>query len=262
MEFPSTGRVEPPSSRWRAALRIAGIFVWFLACVGPHLIMKLTGRSRWPRRFLAGSGRICGVDVSTSGRLAGSRALLLANHTSWLDIPVLAAATGAAFVSKAELGGHPLLRWLADQNRTVYVDRSDKRGLHDQVASVREALSGKQPLAIFPEATVANGGKLLPFKPALLSAVVPPPSGASVQPVAIDYGGGAHALAWPPGEPGMVNAMRILGRKGRIAVTVHLLDPLDPELDRKAMARAAHDAVADALAPSGIAPADLYALAR
>ena len=231
--------------------------LWFLACVGPHLVGKLFGRSRWPRRFLAGSGWICGVDVRSRGKPAGPRTLLLANHTSWLDIPVLATASGAAFVSKAELGGHRFLRWLADQNSTLYIDRSDKRGLHGQVAAVRRALDGDQPLAVFPEATIANGGRLLPFRPALLSAVVPPPEGASVQPVAIEYGATTLSLAWARGEHGMANALRILGRKGRMAVTVHFLAPLDRNLDRKAMARAAHDAIADALAPSGIAPAHL-----
>ena len=183
--------------------------------------------------------------------------MLLANHSSWLDIPVLAAATGCAFVSKAELGHNPLLKWLADQNRTVYVDRSDRRGLHDQTLVVRRALRGDQPLALFPEATVSSGGRLLPFKPALLTAVTPPPPGCAIQPVAIDYGPATPALAWARGEHGLANATRILGRKGRMTATVRLLEPLDPALDRKAMARAAHDAVAEALAPSGIAPAGL-----
>ena len=49
--------------------------------------------------------------------------LLVANHTSWLDILVLGGATGCAFVSKDELG-HGFIHWLADQNATVYVKRS------------------------------------------------------------------------------------------------------------------------------------------
>lgn len=243
--------------KWRAALRIAGVFLWLLICVGPNFFAQRGGSTRWARRFLAGSGWICGVDVRTRGELAGPRTLLLANHTSWLDIPVLAAAAGAAFVSKAELGGHPVLRWLADQNRTLYVDRADKRALHDQVAEIREALTREQPLTIFPEATIANDGRLLPFRPALLSAAAPSPPGCAVQPAAIEYGAATLSLGWAPGEPGLSNAMRILGRKGRMPVTVHLLPPLDPSLDRKAMARAAHEAIAGALAPSGIAPAHL-----
>jgi 1-acyl-sn-glycerol-3-phosphate acyltransferase len=226
-------------------------------CFIAHLVSKLFGRSPWPRRFLAGFANICGVDVRVDGKLANSHSLLVPNHTSWLDIPVLATATGCAFVSKAELRGHPVMKWLADQNRTVYVDRSDRRGLHDQTAAVREALVSDQPLALFPEGTVSHGGRLLPFTPALLTAVTPPPPGCAIQPVAIDYGAAMLSLGWAKGEHGVANAIRILGRKGRMTATVRLLEPLDPSLDRKAMAKAAHDAIAAALAPSGIAPAGL-----
>lgn len=231
--------------------------VIFLVCLVPNAFAQRRGSTVWARRFLAWCGWLCGVDVRIRGRLAGPRTLLLANHTSWLDIPVLAAATESAFVSKVELGGHPLMRWLAGQYRTLYIDRADKRALRAQVAAVREALGRDRPLTIFPEATVANGGRLLPFRPALLAAAVPPPPGCAVQPAAIEYGAATLSLGWTPGEPGMANAMRILGRKGRLPVIVHLLEPLDPSLDRKAMARAAHDAIAAALAPSGIAPAHL-----
>jgi lyso-ornithine lipid O-acyltransferase len=221
------------------------------------MVSRLFGRSPWPRRFLAGFAAISGVDVCVAGKLANTHSLLLANHSSWLDIMVLASATDCAFVSKAELSGHPVMKWLADQNRTVYVDRSDRRALHDQTAAVRNALSGDQPLALFPEGTVSHGGRLLPFKPALLTAVAPPPPGCAIQPVAIDYGPAMLSLGWAKGEHGIANVIRILGRKGRMTATVRLLEPLDPSLDRKAMARAAHDAIAAALAPSGIAPAGL-----
>ena len=228
-----------------------------MLCLVPHMVARLFGRSPWPRRFLAGCAAICGVDVRVEGELANSHSLLLANHASWLDILVLASATGCAFVSKAELSRHPVMKWLADQNRTLYIDRADKRGLHEQTASVRKALRGDQPLALFPEATVSSGGRLLPFRPALLTAVAPPPPGCVIQPVAIDYGPAMRSLGWAKDEHGVANALRILGRKGQMTATVRLLEPLDPSLDRKAMARAAHDAIAAALAPSGIAPAGL-----
>ena len=230
---------------------------WFTICVVPHLLSKLTGRSRWPRRFLGGVARICGADVRTEGEPAKSGDLLIANHVSWLDIMVLAGATGCAFISKAEIRGHPFLRWVADQNHTIYVDRAERRALHDQAQSVVDGLRREQPLALFPEGTVGDGGTLLPFKPSLLSAVAPPPQGVTLRPVAIDYHRRAHVLGWAPGEHGLDNALRILGRKGRLPVTVRLLEPIAPSPDRKVIARAAHDAVADALAASGVAPSRL-----
>jgi 1-acyl-sn-glycerol-3-phosphate acyltransferase len=255
MASPSIAVAEGSYSRLRAYGRIAGLAAWFLICIVPHCLSSLVGESRWPRRFMRGVAVICGADVRCEGHPASRGTLLLANHVSWLDIPVLAAATGCAFVSKAELRHHPLLRWLADQNLTIFVDRADRRSIHGQVAALADGLKRRQPLAVFPEGTVGDGGRLLPFKPSLLAAVAPPPEGVVIRPAAIDYGPLAPVIGWGTGEPGIANVLRVLGRQGRLPVTVHLLPAIAPEADRKLLAKAAHDAIAGALAPSGMAPA-------
>ena len=243
----ATATARPTSSRLTALGRLLRLGGWFLLCIGPHLLARRSGRSPWPRRFLGGAARICGADVRIVGPEPPAGTLLIANHVSWLDIPVLAGATGCAFVSKAEIRRHPLLRWIADQNATLYVDRSDKRAIHGQAETLRAALGRGQPLAIFPEGTVGDGGRLLPFKPSLLSAVAPPPDGVAIRPVAIDYGARASELAWTPGEHGLANFLRVLGRRGRHPVTVRLLDALAPTTDRKRLASAAHERIAAAL---------------
>ena len=251
----STALADQSSSRLRAYGRIASLFLLFAACAPLHLIAKGFGPSPWPRRFLKGVAWVCGADIGCEGRPASRGTLLLANHLSWLDIPILAAATGCAFVSKAEVRNNAFVGWLADQNQTIYIDRADRRAIHGQAAALTEGLARRQPLALFPEGTVGDGTRLLSFKPSLLSAVAPPPEGVAIRPVALDYGGFAPLIAWGTGEPTMTNVLRILGRKGRFPVTVRLLASIRPEPDRKAMARAAHDAIAAALAPSGMAPA-------
>ena len=242
-----------------AAARATALAAWLAYCLVPHLIaLTVRGRSRWPRRFLGGVARICGADVRTSDDPVAPHTLLLSNHVSWLDIFVLAGATGCAFVSKAEMADNRIVKWFADQNATLYVRRSDRRAVGDQASEVAAALRDRdQPLAIFPEGTIGTGGQLLPFRPPLLSAVAPAPSNVTVRPVALDYGAVFPELSWGPGEHGIANAVRLLGRRGRIPVTVRLLDPLAPTADRKALARQAHDSVAAALAPSGIRPAAL-----
>lgn len=243
------------TSRLRACRRIAGLLLLFAATAPIHIIAKRFGPSPWPRRFLKSVAWVSGVDIQCVGNPASRGTLLLANHVSWLDIPVLAAATNCAFVSKSEVRNHPFLGWLADQNNTIYIDRADRRSIHGQVAALADGLKRRQPLALFPEGTVGDGGTLLPFKPSLLAAVAPPPEGVAIRPVAIDYGALAPVIGWGTGEPGIANALRVLGRKGRFPVTVRLLGSIAPEPDRKLLARAAHDAIAAALAPSGMAPA-------
>ena len=254
MGSPSTAAAEE-SSRLRAYRRLAGLLLLFALCVPPHLIARTFGRSPWPRRFLKWVAWGAGADVRCEGRPASRGTLLLANHVSWLDIPILAGATGCAFVSKAEVKNHWFLGWIADQNETIYIDRTDRRSIHGQVEALADGLKRVQPLAVFPEGTVGDGGRLLPFKPSLLSAVAPPPEGVVIRPAAIDYGSVGPIIGWGTGEPGLANFFRVLGRKGRFPVVIHLLGSIPPDPDRKVLANSAHDAIASALAPSGMAPA-------
>ena len=251
----STAAAEGKSSRLRAYRRLAGLVLLFALCVPPHLVARAFGRSPWPRRFLKWVAWASGADVRCDGPKASRGTLLVANHVSWLDIPILAGATGCAFVSKAEVKDHWFLGWIANQNETIYIDRTDRRSIHGQVEALAEGLKRDRPLAVFPEGTVGDGGRLLPFKPSLLSAVTPPPEGVVIRPVAIDYGHVAPIIGWGTGEPGLKNFFRVLGRKGRFPVVVHLLHAIPPDPDRKVLARSAHDAIAHALAPSGMAPA-------
>ncbi len=242
-------------------LRAAGLVLLFLACLAPHLLSKLLlRRSRWPRRFMAGAARICGARVSLSGEPLRPHSLLICNHLSWLDILVLGSATGCAFVSKDELGDHPLLHWLAVQNRTLYIRRDHRRSTAAQATDIAEALHHPQPLALFPEGTTGPGDHLLPFRPALLSALTSAPPQVDVRPVAIDYGAAARDIGWH-GERGSKNVLRILGRRGTLAVTVHLLPPAVHRHDRKALAREAREAIAQVLASSP-AFTRLYARSR
>ena len=185
--------------------------------------------------------------VHIEGEPLGPHTFVIANHTSWLDILILGGFAGAAFVSKAEVQRTTLIGWLADQNRTVYIERADRSNAHGQVEQIAEALEHPQPLTVFPEGTTGDGRHLLPFRSTLLHAVAPPPPGASVRPVAIDYGEFADVVGWSSGEPGMANVMRILGHRRTMDVTVRLLDPLPSTEDRKELARQAQQSIAAAV---------------
>jgi 1-acyl-sn-glycerol-3-phosphate acyltransferase len=111
--------------------RIAGLVGLLLVCAPLHVATRrLLGKSGWPRRFLAAAAWIIGARARVDGEPIRPHSLLVSNHLNWLDILVLGGSVNAAFVAKDELG-HPLLHWLADQNGTVYVKRSDVKGAKD-----------------------------------------------------------------------------------------------------------------------------------
>lgn len=243
-----TASAEREPSRLLFGLRLAGLVGLFLAYVPPHLLSKWTlGRSGWPSRFLRHAGLIAGVRPRIEGPRLEPHTLVIANHTSWLDILLLGGWAGTAFVSKAELKTTPLLGWIADQNRTLYIDRAARRHSHRQVEQITRALEHHQPLAVFPEGTTGDGRHLLPFRTTLLEAVAPPPNDVSVRPVAVDYGDHADVVGWHSGEPGMANFKRVLGHRGTMPVTIRLLDPLPRDDDRKQLARHARQSIAAAL---------------
>jgi lyso-ornithine lipid O-acyltransferase len=224
-----------PIAPLKGSARLFALVVALLACLPLHFAtLALRRRSPWPRRFLRHVARICGVDLDLRGTPLARDVLFVSNHTSWLDIPIIAGATGTAFVANSGVRAMPLVGWLASLNNTVFVDRGDRAGVHGQVGAVREALAKHQPVAIFPEGTTARD--LLPFKPSLLEVVAPPPRAIRVQPLRLDFGA-AIGLAWIDDEPALANIWRVLTH-ARFPVRLDCLEPFDPTAvgDRKAIA--------------------------
>lgn len=221
-------------STLRGVMRICGLLLAIFLYVPVHLATRALRRpSPWPRRFLAHVARICGAHVHVRGEPLSRDVLFVANHTSWLDIPIIAGATGTAFVAKAAVARWPLVGWLASLNNTVYIDPTARAAVHGQVDAMRAALVRHQPIAIFPEGTTA--AEVLPFKPALLEVVAPPPRAIRVQPLRLGFG--APELAWVGEEPAMRNIWRVLTHR-RFTVELACLEPFDPAAvgDRKAVA--------------------------
>ena len=207
--------------------------------IGSKLVLR---RSPWPSRFLSASAWIIGVRARLSGEPIASHTLMVANHTSWLDILILGGWTNTAFVSKDQLG-HPLIHWLADQNATVYVKRTHRKGAKDQAIAVARALEGEKPVTVFPEGTTGPGTHLLAFRSTLLEAASFAARDVEIRPVVVDYGPAAPEIGWFH-EPGKSNIIRVLNRPGTLPVTVHVLAPLDRSADRKQLTHAAREAIA------------------
>jgi 1-acyl-sn-glycerol-3-phosphate acyltransferase len=233
----------------RLVLRVLAMAAALLVCLPLHYLWRMLRRpSPWPRIFLGLVARAAGMRVRVVGEPLERDVLFLANHLSWLDILVLAGASGTAFVSKAEVAATPVVGWLAGLNHTVFVARAERSGVRGQADALRSALASGQPVALFPEGTTDGAPEILPFRPSLLAALYPPLPGVKVQPVALDYGAAAHDLAWIGNEPGLANVKKVLTRRGTVPVTLHFLAPVDPETgDRKALARAARDEIVEAL---------------
>ena len=111
--------------------------------------------------------------------------LLISNHLSWLDIPVMHAARHCRFVSKADVQDWPLIGTLATAAGTLYIERSSRRDALRMVHLMDAALRDNEVLAVFPEGTTGDGRVLLPFHANLLQAAVS--ADAPAQPVGLRF---------------------------------------------------------------------------
>lgn len=178
--------------------------------------------------------------------------MYVANHVSYLDIVILGVLLDAVFVAKQDVAGWPLFGRIASLGQCIFVTRKAAH-VKTEAACIRSHLASGRNVILFPEGTTGDGGKLLPFKSALLGALDGVRQ-ATVQPVTIAYpdlqrGGRDTSLAWY-GDMAMLPHLWLVLMRAFAPARVHFHPALAVEdyLNRKALASACSAQVAGGLA--------------
>lgn len=198
--------------------------------------------------------RILGLVVEVIGEPPRDSALLVANHVSWLDVPVLGGLGPIAFLSKAEVRDWPVMGWLAAAAGTQFIARGS-----GEAAVVGERIGNHLAdhgcLALFPEGTTTNGSEVRPFYPRLLAAANM--AGVPVVPVTLRYhrNGGLDPVAPFVGDETIVSHLRRVLVVPEIRVQVTFGAPLDPgQFDRRGLAARARQEIVETLDRLGASP--------
>jgi 1-acyl-sn-glycerol-3-phosphate acyltransferase len=116
--------------------------------------------------------KLLGVRVHMSGApIAEGPVLIVSNHISWLDIPVLSSIAPLSFVAKNEVSTWPFISALAKLQRTVFIDRTRRSAVAETRNQIMEKLHAKERIVLFAEGTSSDGNQVLPFKSPLFAAV-------------------------------------------------------------------------------------------
>ncbi len=220
------------------------------------LRVYLRGWTVLPRLLSRAVTFLVGLRVTVEGAPAEGPVLFVANHISWLDIPLLGGCTRAAFIAKKEIEGWGGMGVMARRYRSVFVDRARRHASAAQRDEILERLKAGDSLVLFAEGTSTDGTRVAPFKSALFAVAQALPD-LRVQPVSIAYthiNGIPVTRAWRPvlgwfGDmelPGHV--WRVLSL-GRIRAVVRFHPPLTMRAagSRKALATRCRAAVAAGL---------------
>lgn len=134
---------------------------------------------RYMRAWTGGILRMCAVDVLIVSGLGpegslppeptGAR-LVVSNHRSALDIPVLLTHFGGSALSRADLEHWPLIGLAAQKAQTIFVDRESKQSGAHAIRAIRSQLSRGRTVNVFPEGTVFAGDEVRPFNAGAFAA--------------------------------------------------------------------------------------------
>jgi len=236
---------------WKAGLGLAH---------GLTLVPGWLGTNRWSaasrryeRAFLQRIAHrlVAHVDV-TGAEPAGPGTLFIANHISWLDIPIFGTVLDTGFIAKADVRQWPLIGPLARRSGTLFVEREARHRVHHQADMIAQRLRAGNSLLLFAEGTTSDGVDILPFRSSLFEAAQ---HAARVQPVAIGYHRGdgmrlgddqLRAISWAGDESLLPNARRVTGMHLAAEVRLTPCFAPDPGSSRKTLAGQCRDAIADA----------------
>ena len=123
-----------------------------------------------PHRYHQLVCRIIGLKLSIEGDVP-KHGLLVSNHISWMDIPVLSATCPVSFIAKKEVASWPMFGWLAKLQGSEFVNRESRHSTGPSANRLKARLAKGEILVLFAEGTSGNGRKLLPFKSAYFGAV-------------------------------------------------------------------------------------------
>ena len=197
--------------------------------------------------------RIFGMGYSSHGERMTHPGAVVSNHSSWMDIFALNAGKRVYFVAKAEVANWPVIGWLARATGTVFI-RRDAREAAVQKQMFETRLAAGHKLLFFPEGTSTDGLRVLTFKPTLFAAFFSETLRDIlwVQPVSVVYtapeGASRRFYGWWGDMDFGGHLMRVLAapRQGSVEVVWHAPLQVAAFADRKALAKAAQEAVARA----------------
>lgn len=255
--------------RVRVIRRLLALLLWTLPAMPVQaLCLILPGRPKvaFARLYWALFTRLLGLRVRVIGALAsktmsrpmGRPVVFVANHSSWVDVPLVGGVLDGCFVAKSEVAGWPVVGAIAWLGRSVFVSRQRGATVRE-IDNMRARLASGDNLILFPEGTSSDGSRVLPFRSSFF-AIAEAGDGPVplIQPVSVVYdrlGGLPTGRASRPvfawyGDMDLVSHFWRLGQLSGLRATVLLHAPLDPAqfADRKALAQAVWHTVADGAA--------------
>jgi lyso-ornithine lipid O-acyltransferase len=154
----------------RPWVKLGTVFIVLCWYLGQLLILNsIRGRNsergfRFRRKFCRKAISILNIKYQHSSAYDGGVCLYVSNHRSMLDPLIQLGYIDAFIVSKAEVGGYPVLGRGAKETGIILVHRHDQTSRRYALEAIEEKLREGFPVLIYPEGTTCNGDLTSEFR--------------------------------------------------------------------------------------------------
>ena len=173
-------------------LRLLSLLLFNIFCILLVIVFYyILPNSIWiyfVRMWALGNIKIIGIQIIDDSRqnpYIEKNAMVIANHISWLDIPLLYTKHSLSFIGRSEMKKWPLISLLVKSGGTIFINRERKRDLVHINQVVSTQLLKGATIGLFPEGRTGNGLQLQSFKPSLLESTIIAKS--TIIPLVIQY---------------------------------------------------------------------------
>ncbi len=214
----------------------------FCCCFGGFKAVKRATKTThiWAK----GIAKILNLKISVIGDTNNYKnSLIIANHSSYLDIIVHASLFPIRFTPKSDIRKWPILGQCIKTSRPIWIDRTSRQKAKVAMNKFADTIENGIPLIVYPEGTTNdNRGELLTFKTTLFE--VAKKCSSSLLPIISFYDetNDKQSLAWYGEMKLLPHLWQILAQKN-MHVTVKILPEIKIRNDenRKELAKRAYE---------------------
>ena len=218
--------------------------IYILSIILPRNIIRLQIQY-WAKRLL----RILKIKITLAGEVSKflnqDSYLMVSNHISWLDIPVIFSLKPLTFVSSSDVKTWPIIGNLAKISGAIFIDPSRKSNLPGVIQAMNHHFKNeKQSICIFPEGMTSNGYKMRPFKSNLFQSAFE--ANKLLLPLTIKYKENnlLTNLTSFHGSITLFNSFKRIAKSNKIEVILNIGPPVKAARSRKDLSQKMQEAIA------------------
>jgi 1-acyl-sn-glycerol-3-phosphate acyltransferase len=193
------------------------------------------------------------VHISGTEELANPEpCLIVSNHLSYIDILVVSSLRPTLFLSHTGIEAEPFVGRLAANGGTLFVNKSSKSKLEQEMNRLADILKQGVTMTLFPEGGIGSGLEVMPFHSSFIAAAAK--SSVPVLPICLQYEkyNGEPVTATnkdniiPHGAVSLLpHIVNIFKSERSIDLSIHVFDRISTqELSRKEISNTARDLIA------------------